>query len=44
MKLKKVVKMISADIKAHLKQQGKKRTFYKKYLSVVLKVQCKTGM
>ena len=35
--------MISADVKAHLKQEDKK-TFYKKYLSVILEVQCKTGM
>ena len=34
--------MISADIKAHLKQQN--NIFYKKYLSVILEVQCKTGM
>ena len=34
----------SADVKAHLKQQDKKRTFYKKDLSIILDVQCKTGM
>ena len=36
--------MISADLKAHLKQKGKNNFLYKKYMSVILEVQCKTGM
>ena len=31
--------MVSADIKANVKQQGKKKTFYKKHLPVIVEVQ-----